>query len=209
MNIEIQLPTQVFGPESSGILMTPEEFDRAEFEDGWRYELIHGVLVVVPPAGPSESDPNETLGQLLRNYQDSHPQGAALDVTLPQFTVRTRTNRRIADRVLWTGLGRLPRWRRDVPSIVVELVSAGRRNRLRDYEEKRDEYLAIGVREYWVFDRFHSTVTVFTPAPGGFREKVYRRRQTLKTPLLPGLTLPLARLFALAERWPERDEPDA
>ncbi len=38
----------VFGPEANGILMTPAEFDRAEFEDGWRYELINGVLIVSP-----------------------------------------------------------------------------------------------------------------------------------------------------------------
>ena len=32
------LATTVFGPSSNGISMTPAEFDRAEFEKGWRYE---------------------------------------------------------------------------------------------------------------------------------------------------------------------------
>ena len=29
------------GPDSCGALLTPAEFDAAEFAAGWRYELIH------------------------------------------------------------------------------------------------------------------------------------------------------------------------
>ena len=36
------------GPRSAGLLLTPAEFDRARFREGWRYELINGVLVVSP-----------------------------------------------------------------------------------------------------------------------------------------------------------------
>ena len=56
------------------------------------------------------------------------------------------TNRRRADRVIWTGLGRVPDPEKDIPSIVVEFVSKRRRDALRDYEAKRDEYLAAGVQ---------------------------------------------------------------
>jgi len=37
---------------------------------------------------------------------------------------------------------------------VIEHVSKGRRNRQRDYEAKRREYLDAGSPEYWVIDRF-------------------------------------------------------
>ena len=36
------------GPRSAGVLLTTEEFDRARFVEGWRYELINEVLVVSP-----------------------------------------------------------------------------------------------------------------------------------------------------------------
>src|ERR1700681_3342174 len=75
------------GPGSSGILMTPREFDRAEFVEGWRYELINGVLVVSSTPLRNERDPNEELGHLLRDYRDNHPQGSALNATLPEETV--------------------------------------------------------------------------------------------------------------------------
>jgi Uma2 family endonuclease len=191
----------LFGPESTGIVMTPREFDRAEFVEGWRYELINGVLVVSSTPLRNERDPNGELEYLLRVYRDTHPQGAALDATLSEETVATGDNRRRADRVIWAGLGRLPT-ADDPPTIIAEFVSAGRRNWLRDYENKRDEYLAIGVKEYWVINRFDHTLTVFSRRGRKARKRVIRADQTYKTNLLPGFELPLARLFALADRWP-------
>src|SRR5437879_5248900 len=87
------------GPECNGILITPSEFDKADFEDGWRYELINGVLIVTPIPLENEADPNEELGYWLRSYRDHHPQGSALDVTLFERTLRTGQNRRRADRL--------------------------------------------------------------------------------------------------------------
>ena len=93
------------GPRSAGILLTTEEFDRARFAEGWRYELIYEVLVVSPIPSMNERDPNEELGHSLRTYQESHPQGSALDATIYAQTVETKRNRRLADRVIWAGLG--------------------------------------------------------------------------------------------------------
>ncbi len=197
-----------FGPHSAGTLMTPQEFDRADFEEGWRYELINGVLVVSPIPLENERDPNGELEYLLRVYRDTHPQGWALDATLFEQTVKTQQNRRRADRVIWAGLGRQPR-RRDVPTIIVEFVSAGKRDRQRDYEEKRDEYLPLGVKEYWVIDRFKKTMTVFWLQGDQVRKRVVRANQKYKTALLPGFELPLAQLFAAAARWPQEEAESA
>jgi Uma2 family endonuclease len=184
--------------------MTPREFDRAEFVEGWRYELINGVLVASSTPLRNERDPNGELEYLLRVCRDNHPQGAALDATLSEETILTGQNRRRADRAIWAGFGRVPR-RGDVPTIIAEFVSAGRRNWLRDYEVKRDEYLAIGVKEYRVFNRFERTLTVFILRRKRPRKRVFRADQQFKTDLLPGFELPLARLFALADRWPSED----
>jgi Uma2 family endonuclease len=185
--------------------MTPEEFDRADFEEGWCYELIHGVLVVSPIPLESEADPNEELGHLLRSYKETHPQGSALDKTLSERYVRTYPNRRRADRVIWAGLGRRPR-PYEIPTVIVEFVSAGKRDRQRDYEEKRDEYLALGVKEYWVFDRFQRTLTVFKLEDGQVITRVIKERQKYATPVLPGFELPLAKLLRLADEWDKPEE---
>ena len=124
----------VLGPGLAGTLMTPEEFDHAEEADrSFTYELIRGVLVVAPPPLEDERGPNEELGFQLRLYKTQHPQGSALDDTLPEQHVPTSGNRRRADRVIWTGLGRVPHPLTDMPTIVAEFVSEGRRNRHRDY----------------------------------------------------------------------------
>jgi Uma2 family endonuclease len=187
------------------MLMSAREFDRAEFVDGYRHEVIHGILVISPFPPASERDANDELGYLLRAYHHHHPEGVALNATLHEHTVRTRENRRRADRVIWAGLGRRPR-RRDTPTIVVDFVSTGKRDRPRDYGEKYREYLARGVEEYWILDRFRRILTVCTRRQGKVKRQVVRERKTYKTNLLPGFELPLAQLFALADSWTEEDE---
>jgi Uma2 family endonuclease len=195
---EIDSPL-VLGPELNGTLMTPREFDAVEeCDENWVYELIHGVLVVSPPPLESERGPNEKLGYWLLLYQEYHRKGKTLDATLPEQYVRTPGNRRRADRVIWAGLGRQPNARKDKPTIVVEFVSAGKRSRRRDYEEKRKEYLAAGVLEYWIVDRFRRIMTVFRR---GQPEHIIQENKMYRTQLLPGFELSLSHLLAVADQW--------
>ena len=191
----------VLGPELAGTYMTPEEFDAVDDADeNFVYELINGVLIVTPPPSEGERGPNELMAQLLRNYQDVHPNGGSLSYTLGEHTIRTRHSRRRADRVIWAGLGRTPNVRRDVPAIAIEFVSAGRRNRTRDFEHKRDEYLEAGVQEYWVLDRFHRQMTVFRREGQSFSQAIVREPEIYATPLLPGFELSLAQILAEADK---------
>ncbi len=194
-----EVPRLQMGPHSSGASLTVEQFDAAVFEEGWRYELIHGVLVASPPPLRKERDPNEELGRWLRNHQEFHPQGRSLDATFPEETVITPTERRRADRVIYAGLGRDPH-EGEVPAIVVEFVSAGKRSLMRDYQEKRDEYLALGVREYWIIDRFARCLTVFQLQGDSCTQQVIREGQVYTTPLLPGFELRLDGLLERADR---------
>ena len=202
-------PSRVrLGPRSAGLLLTPDEFDTAEFEDGdgSNYELINGVLVVSPPASINERDPNEELGHRLRSYRESHPQGTAMDFTIAEHTLKITRNRRRADRAIWTALGRLP-GRDDIPTIVVEFVSPGRTAHRRDYDAKRVEYLEVGVREYWIIDRFQGTLTVVSVDAGGVEsQQVVNAGGIYESSLLPGFVLRLNELLDLANRWPEETE---
>ena len=191
------------GPHSAGLLLTLQEFDCARFQEGWRYELINGVLVVSPTPSRKERHPNEELGRLLWNYQEGNPQGSSLDATLPEEIIETKQNRRRADRAIWTGLGRDPE-DGESPSIIIEFVSWGKVNQERDYIAKRAEYREIGVREYSVIDRFRRTLTVVGFSGDVDQERIIQEKQTYETPLLPGFELPLARLLTLADRWAKK-----
>ena len=195
------------GRTSNGMLMTPEEYNAVnDYDDRYRYELIHGVLVVSPFASPAERDPNGQLEYLLRSYKATHPQGSTLDRTLMERYVALPDSRRRADRVIWTGLGRVPDEKTDEPSIVVEFVSKATRDRTRDYVEKRRDYLELGVAEYWVIDRFRQTMTVFRKPPAEPVELVLDAKATYHAPLLPGFELKLAELLDLANDWSRKSK---
>ena len=142
---ELETVVLRLGPDAAGMALSPAEFDAAEFEEGYRYELIGGVLVVSPATSPNERDPNGELEYWLRSYRDNHPQGSILDATLSEHDILVGDERRRADRVIWVGLGRDPE-ADEVPSIVVEFVSTGKRSFIRDYRQKRREYASIGVQ---------------------------------------------------------------
>jgi len=188
------------GPECNGLRLTPQEFDAVEdYDENYAYELINGVVVVNPIAGAAETGPNELLGYYLFLYQSSHPKGLVLDGTLPQQYVRTSKSRRLADRLIWTGLGRVPNVRRDVARIVVEFVSRGRRNARRDYVDKRLEYMEAGIAEYWIFDRFRRTLTVIRK--GRKRDLVIAEGKTYQPSLLPGFEVFVGQILIAADRW--------
>lgn len=193
----------VLSPELAGTLMSFEEFDAAQREEGYVYELVHGILIVSPAPSEGERGPNDRLGFLLQAYREFHPGGQTLDLTLPEQTIPTSAGRRRADRALWIGLGRTPRVRRDPPTIAVEFVSAARRDRRRDFIEKRDEYLAAGVEEYWVVDRFRRRMCVFRR---GEPEIVVGENEVYRTPLLPGFELPLKQLFAVSDALEQSEQ---
>ena len=196
------MPLPRLDESSAGLLMTPEEFDAiTDYDDCFHYELIHGVLVVNPIPGEGQASPNDELGHLLRTYKQRHPQGAALDTTMPERYVRTLGSRRLADRVIWAGMGRLPSPKVDVPQIVVEFVSAGKRSWQRDYIEKRREYADVGVQEYWIVDRFRRAMTVVRNTKTGAQELVVGAQEIYRTELLPGFELPIASLLAEADIW--------
>lgn len=189
----------VLGPGLAGALMTPQEFDAIdEVDENYNYELIHGVLVVTPPPLEEERGPNELLGNWLYLYKIGDPRGSALDETLPEHHVPTPNCRRRADRVIWAGLRRVPNPRIDFPSIIIEFVSEGKRNWLRDYREKRAEYLAAGVREYWIINRFARTMTVCL---ADHPDVIVSEHEVYCSPLLPGFELSLSALLAVANRW--------
>jgi Uma2 family endonuclease len=202
MTMSTALEVAAIGPDSAGILMSVEEFDAiTEYDECYRYELIHGVLVVTAVPLEEEASPNETLGGLLFLYHEQHPLGSALDLTLPERYVHLPTSRRRPDRVIWAGLGRRPDPKIDPPTIAVEFVSAGKRNWRRDYVTKRSEYLELGIAEYWIFNRFDRSMTVHRNSPEATIQMIILEGEVYRTPLLPGFELPLSRLLAAADAW--------
>ena len=80
------------------------------------------------------------------------------------------------------------------PDLAVEVLSPSTEGHDRGY--KRELYARHGVMEYWLVDPDLETIEVLTPGNGGFiRYALYERRETLTSPLLPGLAIDLAAIF--------------
>jgi Uma2 family endonuclease len=167
-------------------------------DDGQRHELIDGEHYVTPSPNLAHQRILGNLYLLIGNWLEEHPIGrvffAPLDVVFSHFDVVEPdllyvSNERAAQVIT-------PMHIRGVPELVVEIASKGTRKR--DATIKRGLYERMGVSEYWVVDPFIDVVHVYRRERDGFGQPDTLAREAsdvLTTALLPGLELPLSRIF--------------
>jgi Uma2 family endonuclease len=94
------------------------------------------------------------------------------------------------------------------PLIVIEVVSPGdpgEENYDHDYIDKRAEYAARGIPEYWIVDPApdRAVVLVLTLAGGKYQEVTFTGDQPIQSPAFPALALTAAQVLT-AGRQPTR-----
>lgn len=92
-----------------------------------------------------------------------------------------------------------PRLPSDGADLVVEVVSEGHGDRQRDYEEKRLEYAAAGIPEYWIVDPQEELITVLTLPAGATAYTVhgeFRTGEQATSVLLPEFVVDVTACFA-------------
>lgn len=83
------------------------------------------------------------------------------------------------------------------PELIVEALSAGRSNERRDREAKLKLYSRRGVDEYWIVDWRTRTIEVHRRDRDLLRlVQTLGEQDTLSSPVLPGFSVPVARIFA-------------
>ena len=187
------------GPSDQGRTMTLQEFLEAEEEEGYRYELARGVLEVTEV-------PNDPHGVIVSNlytgvarYHLEHPGfiyryggGNEFRFWLPGMV----SGRKPDLGVVLRGAPKDFRGRR-FPALAAEVVSRGSIHR--DYVEKREEFLAYGLLEYWIVDPMKRQVTVLTRRGDVWDEQVVRDDQVIPSLVLPGLLTTVNELWATVE----------
>ena len=81
------------------------------------------------------------------------------------------------------------------PRLVVEVVSPGdesKPNYKRDYQDKRDQYAAIGIPEYWLVDPEREWVMVGTLVSSAYQFVTFRGNDAIVSPTFPELKLTAA-----------------
>jgi len=184
-------------PAHPGVKLTYDDFVQFP-DDGKRHELIDGEHYVTPSPNTKHQDILGNLFGLIWTHLQSHPVGRAFlspfDVVFSNFDVvepdLLYISRERLDAVLTKAHVR------GAPDLVVEIGSPSTRRR--DETIKRHLYERFGVSEYWVIDPEVDAIKVFRQIGDRYEraaELAAEHDDVLRSPLLPGLELPLARIF--------------
>jgi Uma2 family endonuclease len=129
-------------------------------DDGNKYELVHGALYVTPAPSVHHERLLAALTRLLVPYVDRWSVG---EVFHPRSVIRHSPSEVEPDLMVRpVPAGGESDWERlPLPELVIEVVSGS--SRLRDYNQKRDFYLELGIPEYWIVDGGRRTITIVRP----------------------------------------------
>jgi Uma2 family endonuclease len=184
-------------PASPGLKLTYDDFVLFP-DDGKLHELIDGEHYVTPSPNVRHQQIQGDLFALMWTYLEAHPIGrvftSRLDVVFSRFDVVEPdiiylSHERAENVVTKANL-------QGAPELVIEIGSPSTRQR--DETIKRHLYERSGVSEYWVIDPDIDVVRVYRRTGDSFARPIELSREAgdvLTTSLLPGLELPLARIF--------------
>jgi Uma2 family endonuclease len=167
-------------------------------DDGKRHELIDGEHYVTPSPNRKHQSIVGNIFGLMWSYLDGHPVGQAFvapfDVVFSHFDVVEPDILYVSNLRRHTVL--TEKNVQGAPDLVVEVGSPGTRRR--DEKLKHQLYERFGVSEYWVVDTDLDLVKVYRLVEGRYarvHELALDRGEVLTTLLMPGLELPLQRVF--------------
>jgi len=168
-----------------------------------RFQLIDGELRELPP----ESERNDWLAIILRDWliqfvsrrlirlgrceiQVPVLQKGDAQNRFPDLVVLRKEHLELTQRRLTITLDMPP------PQLVMEIVSPGRTNRDRDYLNKRVQYAAISIEEYWIVDPKPQTILVLALENDVYQEVgQFQGSDRIISPLFPNLMLTVEQIF--------------
>jgi Uma2 family endonuclease len=163
-------------------------------DDGTRYEIIDGELLVV--ASPS-FDHQLVVSRLTRwcvAHVEDNQLGAAL--TAPYDIVLPSGDTLQPDLVVFLtppGDYEQVRSRGAIPDLAIEVHSPSSRGR--DLTRKRQLYAEFGVKEFWPVDVDARAIDVLRLANGSYEEFAQSEPGFVSSSVIPGLKIDLGRLF--------------
>lgn len=181
------------------IKFTYADYKSLPASEAERYELLRGEIVIVPAPTEPHQRVVRNLGYALWEFVRDKGlgwvyftpldvvlgEGEGIEVVQPDLVFISRERKEIIKREEIRG----------APDLVVEVLSPGTEERDRHY--KKTLYARHGVREYWIVDPEGKAVEVYTLGERGFElESLRREGETLRSPLLAGIGIPLREVFA-------------
>jgi Uma2 family endonuclease len=167
--------------------------DYMKLDDGKRYELIGGELIVVPSPKPKHQKIANRFFAALDRFVLINNLGEVngdVDVHLGDMVVAPDVFFIAKDRLNIIGELNI----QGAPDLVVEILSPS--TVVHDKKKKSQIYLEHGVKEYWLVDPDLQLVEVLIAGEKEWRwAGVFDQEDVLTTALLPGLELNLIEIF--------------
>jgi Uma2 family endonuclease len=187
------------GPADHGRALSLDEYESADYEPGFKYEIIDGRLYVSPQPNPPENFLEEWVGLALRLYARANP--AVINYVTAKGRVFVHARRQATvpepDLTAYAGYPRgVPldeiRWDEQSPVLVVEVLVEGGSEK--DLVRNAELYFEVPtIREYWVLDGQEdpNEPTLIQHRRYGKRWVIrsYPYGSTFTTKLLPGFSL--------------------
>ena len=162
-------------------------------EDGQKYELVNGEIVV-SPTGMNHSEITVKILRIIAAFLDDHPIGKVfnpdLGIWFPNGNLRSPDVTFVRNEKLPEG--RTPdTFGEFVPDLAVEVMSPSDRRKF--VAAKIEEFLKAGVPIVWLVDPSRQTVTEYRPLS---EIKVYSGDDVIHAePVLPGFSCAISRFF--------------
>lgn len=183
--VQAAAPKRNDSPRYVGLRLSADEY-LALPDDGFKYQVINGVVVMSPSPTPWHQSVQVELGTQLQNYLRSHP----IARVFPDIDVRFAADLVYRPDLVVVLNERLPKPLRRidvVPDLIVEILSPG--SEAMDERTKLADYARFGVKEYWIVSPIDPvTVRVFRMLDG---KLVQAPEGTLDSAVLSGFRLDL------------------
>jgi Uma2 family endonuclease len=159
-----QKPAVRVGPQDHGRRMSWRDFEFAQVQEGYLYELGRGRIVVSDVPKPRHFVQVKSIRGQFSKYELDYParifgvaSGSECKLLVPDLDSERHPDLSIYKTAPPSNDNKV--WRRWLPELVIEVISLG--SETRDYVEKLEEYLNIGVKEYWIVDFPRRRMLVF------------------------------------------------
>jgi Uma2 family endonuclease len=164
-------------------------------DDGKRYEIIGGELIMSPGASHHHQRISHLLEYKLEDYIQEHQSGEIIDV--PFDVVLSMTD------VVQPDLMYISNERSHIiaenntiaaPDLVVEIISES--TKTIDQTRKKALYEEYGVKEYWIIYPNEEKVEQFILQDEQFvLNETFEKTETLNTKIIPGFSVSLTQIF--------------
>lgn len=194
------------GPQDHGRRMSLADFDHAEVQEGYLYELSRGVITVSDVPNLRHLAQVNAIRRQVHSYDIVYPgrihtiaSGSECKLLLAGWE-----SERHPDIAIYRTPPPVRKnvWAVWVPDLLIEVLS--RSSEYRDLVENREEYFDFGVKEYWVFDADQSEMLVLVRSRGKWSERRIRPPKIYRTRLLPGLNFDCGLVFDAANAAEDR-----